>query len=91
MHSPYGLEIIDNCLQCTARFNHLFCDLPPKTLQAFQAIKSTAVYPRGAVLFLEGQSPRGVYVLCSGRAKLSTSSSEGKTLIMRVADPGARP
>lgn len=87
-HSPYGLEIQDNCLQCTARFNRLFCDLSPKTLQAFQSIKSTTIYPRGAMLFVEGQSPRGVYILCSGRAKLSTSSSEGKTLIMRVADPG---
>lgn len=88
MHSPYGLEITDNCLQCRARFNRLFCDLSPKALQAFQTIKSTTVYPKGAVLFIEGQSPRGVYVLCSGRAKLSTSSSEGKTLIMRVADAG---
>jgi len=88
VHSPYGLEIRDNCLQCTERTNRLFCDLSQKTLQAFQAIKSTAVYPRGAMLFVEGQSPRGVYVLCSGRAKLSTSSSEGKTLIMRVANPG---
>ena len=88
MHSPYGLEIADNCLQCRARFNRLFCDLSPKALQTFQTIKSTTVYPKGAVLFIEGQSPRGVYVLCSGRAKLSTSSSEGKTLIMRVADAG---
>jgi CRP/FNR family transcriptional regulator, cyclic AMP receptor protein len=88
LHSPYGLEIADNCLQCRARFNRLFCDLSPKALQTFQTIKSTTVYPKGAVLFIEGQSPRGVYVLCSGRAKLSTSSSEGKTLIMRVADAG---
>ena len=88
MHSPYGLEIRDNCLQCSARFNRLFCDLSSEALEAFQAIKSTTVYPRGAVLFVEGQSPRGVYVLCSGRAKLTTSSREGKTLIMRVADPG---
>jgi CRP/FNR family transcriptional regulator, cyclic AMP receptor protein len=88
LHTPYGLEIRDNCLQCSARFNRLFCDLSPESLQAFQAIKSTTVYPKGAVLFLEGQSPRGVYVLCSGRAKLTTSSSEGKTLIMRVADAG---
>jgi CRP/FNR family transcriptional regulator, cyclic AMP receptor protein len=88
LHSPYGLEITDNCLQCRARFNRLFCDLSPKALLAFQTIKSTTVYPKGAVLFIEGQSPRGVYVLCSGRAKLSASSSEGKTLIMRVADAG---
>lgn len=31
---------------------------------------------------------RGVFVLCNGRVKLSTSSIDGKTLIVRIADPG---
>src|SRR5947208_15799482 len=32
--------------------------------------------------------PRGIFILCSGRAKLTTSSSEGKTLIVKIAEPG---
>src|SRR5690242_15360254 len=51
-------------------------------------MKSTAVYPKSAVLFIEGQQPRGVFVLCNGKAKLSTSSSEGKTLITKISQPG---
>jgi len=39
-------------------------------------------------LFVEGQSPRGVFILCGGRVKLSTSSADGKSLIVRIADPG---
>jgi hypothetical protein len=29
------------------------------------------------MLFIEGQQPRGIFVLCIGKAKLSTSSAEG--------------
>jgi len=32
--------------------------------------------------------PRGVFILCSGRVKLSTTSADGKTLIVRIADSG---
>jgi len=46
------------------------------------------MYPKGAVLFMEGQEPRGVFVLCEGRVKLSTTSVEGRTLILRIAEPG---
>src|SRR5262249_40948240 len=51
-------------------------------------IKSTAIYPKSALLFIEGQQPRGVFVLCTGKVKLFTSSSEGKTIITKVSEPG---
>ena len=56
--------------------------------QRLNEIKSTAVYPKGAMLFIEGQQPRGVFVLCAGKAKLSTSSREGKTIITKLSDAG---
>jgi CRP/FNR family transcriptional regulator len=37
---------------------------------------------------VEGQSPRGVYIICSGRVKLTTTSRDGKTLILRIAEAG---
>ena len=88
MRVPYGLNILDNCLTCPVREEHLFCNLSPPALQKLNEIKSTAVYPKSAVLFIEGQQPRGVFVLCNGKAKLSTSSSEGKTLITKISQPG---
>jgi len=39
-------------------------------------------------LFVEGQKPRGVYVLCTGKVKLSASSRDGKVLILKMAVPG---
>jgi CRP/FNR family transcriptional regulator len=88
MRVPYGLNILDNCLTCPVREEHLFCNLSSVALQKLNEIKSTAVYPESAVLFIEGQQPRGVFVLCTGRAKLSTSSTEGKTLITKISEPG---
>lgn len=84
----YNFQIIEDCLRCTFREHRLFCDLPQEAVRKLQAIKATSVYPKGTLLCLEGQSARGVFVLCTGRAKLSTTSSEGKSIILRVAEPG---
>jgi len=57
-------------------------------VKAFEALKYATVFPKGAVLFVEGQSPRGVFMLCTGRVKLSTCSSDGKSIITRIAEAG---
>lgn len=88
MRAPYGLEIIESCLSCPHREDRLFCNLPPAAVQKLAAITSTAAYPKGATLFVEGQLPRGVFILCRGRVKLSTSSAEGRSLILRVPESG---
>jgi CRP/FNR family transcriptional regulator, cyclic AMP receptor protein len=63
------------------------CDLSGDPLRDFDAMSLTGFYPRGAKLFVEGQRPKGVFILCGGRAKLSISSSNGRSL-MRVAEQG---
>ncbi|HEV2288061.1 MAG TPA: Crp/Fnr family transcriptional regulator [Candidatus Acidoferrales bacterium] len=88
MKAPYGLEIIESCVACPHLQERVFCNLPPSALQRLSAITSPSSYPKGATLFVEGQTARGVFILCNGRVKLSTSSADGKTLIVRIADPG---
>ena len=88
MQSPYGLEISDSCTSCAVRSGSYFCEFEPELLKAFEALKYATVFPKGAVLFVEGQSPRGVFMLCSGRVKLSTCSSDGKAIITRIAEGG---
>jgi CRP/FNR family transcriptional regulator, cyclic AMP receptor protein len=88
MRAPYGLNILDNCLTCPSKNDHLFCNLSVQAGQRLNEIKSTAVYPKGAMLFIEGQQPRGVFVLCAGKSKLSTSSREGKTIITKLSESG---
>src|SRR6201998_1062130 len=88
MSTPYGIQITENCLICKLRHSGFFCDLPKGSLEALENTKYASAYPQGAVLFVEGQGPRGVYIVCSGRVKLSTTSRDGKTLILRIADAG---
>src|SRR5579871_4405174 len=88
MRGPYGFEQNENCQSCKMRSDGFFCQLSPATLADFSSMKSSATYPAGAVLFLEKQDARGVFVVCGGQVKLSISSSGGKTLILRIAKPG---
>ena len=88
MRGPYGFEVNDNCQMCKHRATNFFCQLPPAALKDFNTIKSSSVYPEGALLFLEKQEPRGIFILCEGQVKLSISSAEGKTLILQIAKAG---
>lgn len=88
MPSPYNLEIQYSCAECEKRPTRPFCNMNDEAVDALDTIKFTSVYPKGSVLFVEGEKPRGVFILCSGRVKLTTSSSEGKTLILKIAEAG---
>ena len=88
MNTPYGLEIVDNCISCKLKREDCFCNLSGPVLKAFSAISHQTTFPPDATLFVEGQPPRGVFLLCSGKVKLSTSSRDGKVLILKMAVPG---
>lgn len=47
-----------------------------------------AVHRRGKVLFVEGEPALGVYIMRTGRAAVSISSSDGRMVILRTAQPG---
>jgi CRP/FNR family transcriptional regulator len=64
------------------------CESPFNEIRGLENMTVTKHYRRGSVLFVEGQRPRGVYVLCEGRAKVSIASADGKTLLLRIAQPG---
>jgi len=84
----YGFAAIENCQSCGWRRDAFFCQLPSDAITALDSVTFTNVYPEGAILFSEGEIPRGVFLLCHGTAKLSISSGDGKKLITRVADHG---
>jgi CRP/FNR family transcriptional regulator len=61
---------------------------PLRAIPGIDRISRSRIYPRGAVVFREGNTAHGVYVLSSGRAKVSISSADGKKLIIRIAKGG---
>lgn len=88
MPTPYNLTIADHCSECTIRQNHSFCNMSPEPVEALDAIKFSGSYPKGSLLFVEGEQPRGIFILCRGRVKLTTTSTEGRTLIVKIANAG---
>ena len=87
-HTPYGFELLESCTSCQWRNDHFFCSVKEESLKAFDHYAFANVYPPAALLFAEGEAPRGVFMLCHGRVKLSIASGDGKTLISRIVRAG---
>jgi len=85
---PYGLDLIEDCIACPMHKDRAFCNLPRAALANLDSVSTTAAYPKGAILFLEGEAPRGVFILCNGRVKLFGTSAAGKAVIFRIAESG---
>lgn len=77
-----------NCNSCTRHNGRLFCNLGTESLTALESIASSARYSHGVTIFREGDQPKSVYILCSGRVKLSVTSREGRTMILKIAQAG---
>jgi CRP/FNR family transcriptional regulator len=88
MKAPYGLDIIEDCCQCPESGSGRFCDFSQPALESLSEASHKSVLPAGAILFVEGQTPRGVFIVCSGKVNLSTTSREGKILILKTAEAG---
>ncbi len=85
---PYDVRIVESCSTCAMREKGLFCRLPQGTLAELNSLRQSSLYPRGAVLFVEGEMPRGLFILCSGQAKLSVGSSTGHVVTLRIVAQG---
>lgn len=83
-----NFKIQHRCHDCKMRSAGFFCDLSEPALRSFESVKITNTYPKGGTIFVEGQPPSGVYVICQGRVKLSTCSRDGKVIILRIAEAG---
>jgi CRP/FNR family cyclic AMP-dependent transcriptional regulator len=77
-----------DCRQCDHRTSRLFCNFAAPALAEYDSIGQLLTIPRGATLFREGCIADRVFVLCSGRVKLSCLSVGGKTMNLRIALAG---
>lgn len=66
----------------------LFAGLTDGDLDALQAIGRVREYPRGDLLFSEGEIAEGFYIVVSGKVKVYKLSAEGKERILHIIQPG---
>ena len=77
-----------HCDTCELRSLRMFCNLSAEALADFGTIGVQATLQKGARLFQEDGPSNGVFVICTGQVKLSCTSREGRTLILKIAMPG---
>ena len=77
-----------SCLLCKARKPGWFCSLSPQSLADLNAMSTHTLLTMGNILFAEGQVSRSVSVVCAGEVKLSRSSKDGRTLLLKIARAG---
>ncbi len=85
IHSHHPPE---DCLNCEHRHLRMFCNLTPEALEDYDSIGIMMSHARGAKLFTEGDAARNVFVICFGQVKVSSTSRDGKTMILKIAGPG---
>jgi CRP/FNR family transcriptional regulator, cyclic AMP receptor protein len=88
MHAPNDRNSWSICETCKLKESGFLCHLTDLAAKEFESMKFSSFYPAGSSLFLENEPVRGVFLLCSGKVKLSVSSRGGKTLILQLARPG---
>jgi CRP/FNR family transcriptional regulator, cyclic AMP receptor protein len=84
----HGLTASDACAACRMKNEGFFCRMSDAAMREWDRIKHVTSYPEGAILCMEGEPARGVQILCQGRVKFLTTNSEGKTFILKIAQPG---
>jgi CRP/FNR family transcriptional regulator len=65
-----------------------FHNLPPETLSDLDAISTRVEYRDGTTLMRQGDPPHFVRILRDGRVKISTSSQDGKVLLLNIPNAG---
>ena len=66
----------------------MFFGMPSYFWARLEEISSPAEYRKGEILFSEAEELAGVYVLERGRVKLSANSTDGRSLLVRMAETG---
>jgi CRP/FNR family transcriptional regulator len=88
MGSPDSSQLRQSDGNSGSNREDFFSRLSEETVGAFSRIKFVGRYPKGAVLFVEHEAPHGVFILSKGRVKLSVTSTDGRTVILRIVEPG---
>jgi CRP/FNR family cyclic AMP-dependent transcriptional regulator len=83
-----GSRVLCDCVHCEHRSLRMFCNLDSNALVEFDTLGVHSEFQSGTIIFEEETPVSSVLVMCNGRVKLSSTSRQGKTLILKIALPG---
>src|SRR5579885_3258777 len=86
---PFSKKEAPNCDWCPHKANCFFELLSDKASRAaWKDIRLANRFRPGEVIFYEGDTPKSVFVVCTGKVKLYKSSRTGQQLVTRMESPG---
>lgn len=74
-------------IQQTIQKCHLFSGVTDEDLKLLTAVCRLRDYPRGEILFAQGEKAVGFYVVGTGKVKIYKLSPEGKERILHIVQP----
>ncbi|MFV0530547.1 MAG: Crp/Fnr family transcriptional regulator [Flavobacteriales bacterium] len=76
------------CRMCQNFDESIFNKLTETEMKEFSGLKKSIFFRKGDVVLEEGQNPKGVYCLKTGKCKLFTRGFNGKEQILRIVQSG---
>lgn len=81
--------MIPDCKNCAIRHLSAICHFQDEaTEKAVSKVRHLSAYDKHQVVFYEGKPCTGIYLLCSGKAKLTQTSQRGRQQIVKIIGPG---
>lgn len=77
-----------NCQNCAVRSESIFSNVDSENLSSINEFKVCKFYEKGDYLFHEGDDPKGIFCLRSGKIKVSKIGADGKEQITHLIHAG---
>lgn len=74
--------------RCLGECARILEDLRPSVIERVRGMTRTLYYPKGEIIFQEGEKAFGLYIVCTGKVKLAKHAPHGKTQILKLLGPG---
>lgn len=87
MGAPGGIQPRE-CKACPFRATGLVCRAVETDSQTFQRLLHRFLYQPRQIVFYEGHESLGLYVVCAGKVKLTSSSPGGRQRIVGIVGAG---
>lgn len=85
-HLPQHINT--SCKNCSDRSLRILCDLSGTARVEFESLGMQMKLPKRSIIFQEDDACDAATIVCMGQVKLSCTSREGKTHILKIAVPG---
>ncbi len=66
----------------------LFSGLSDEKIDALTKVARRKTFPKNTVLCSEGDLSDSLYIICTGKVKVTMNSEEGKEVILSILGPG---